>query len=293
MEFDKKTLRYFKYKFSRGRNTLAQLLDKIFGSLLGFVVLFCVFWAMHAGLWRSAILSATVVTVFDIFLAALSKYRLGRFILNELWRIRQNYMLERLTMLSGEEFSRICREIFLSHSPGGDPIDTLGGLYFPDARHFCYAFSNHPENPVGVQQMLVLNRKLKKLRAASATVLTAAKYMNETSTMSKRLGAEITLLGRNEFFPEDFDYITPPSEEELQNALQAEISVKPLPGRIKGAFLAPRKTRAYVACAAFLICWYLIAGFGIFYPIAAAVCIALAVLSYLAGKKSDPKVTVE
>ncbi len=293
MQFDKQTIRYFKYKFFNGKNMVARFLDKLFGTLLAFILLFCLFWAMGMGLWRSVVLTVTVVAVFSLFRTAVSKYRLEKFMLAELADIRRNYMLEKLTLLSEEEFAAVCKNIFLSHEKKSVYQETLGGLYFPEDRHFCYAFNNHPENPVGVQQLLVLHRKLQKLGATSATVLSAAPYGSETSTMSKRLGAAITLLGRDAFFPAHTYYVAPPSQEELKKVLQAEISAKPLPGRIKNAFLSPKKSRAYISCAAFLLCWYLIAGFGILYPIAAAVCIVLAILSYLADKKPRSKITVQ
>ena len=208
-----------------------------------------------------------------------------KFISKELLALRNACALEKLTLLSEEHFWQICLTIFAQHGAEGGE-ETLGGLYLPEKGLFCYALQNHPENPVGVQQILLLHRKLKKLDAQKALLLSPAPYQEEAGAMSHRLQAEITLLGQEEFLQLEHPLIAP-SEEELQKALEAKVA-RPVRENPKNMFLRKEKAKAYLLLGLFLLCWYALTGFSILYPIIAALCFGLSLSCWLSGRKQTP-----
>lgn len=177
-------------------------------------------------------------------------------------------------------------EIFAQHGAEGGE-QTLGGLYLPEQQLFCYALQNHPENPVGVQQILLLHRKLKKLGAQKALLLSPAPYQDEADAMSQRLNAEITLLGQKEFLDLEHPLIAP-SEEELQKALLAKTH-HPSFENPKSIFLRREKSKAYFLLGIFLLCWYGLTGFSILYPIIAALCFSLSLFCWLSGRPQSTR----
>ena len=140
-----------------------------------------------------------------------SRYSLEKYISKELVALRNECTLEKLSLLCDEDFWEICREIFKKHGAQGGE-ETLGGLYFADRGLFCCALQNHPEDPVGVQQILILHRKLKKLGAQKAFLLSPAPYQEEAGAMSRRLQTEIVLLGQEEFLQLEHPLIAPTQE---------------------------------------------------------------------------------
>ncbi len=282
MELDVKEKRYFKCMQSGGRNTFARVLDSLFFSIICFLLIFCLFWSFKIRLVQALILAATVFFCALFLYFAYKRYKFEKFVAKELLRIENNCRLEKLAFSSPETFSHISSEIFVRHMGSEEYVKSLGGLFFPATKTFCYAFKNHPENPVGVQQFLVLQRKAIQLGAEKIVALSAAKYMSEASAMTKRMGTEVTLLDREEFLKEDLFL---PVDEELQKALRAEIEDRKIKGE-RISFLSPKKTRAYLLCAVFFLGWYAFFGFGAIYPVAAGVCLLLALLSHTLPRRS-------
>ena len=234
------------------------------------------------GIRAALILGICTALALLALYAGFCRYQLEKYISKELDVLKNECALEKLTLLSDENFWEICLEIFAQHG-AVDGEQTLGGLYLPEQQLFCYALQNHPENPVGVQQILLLHRKLKKLGAQKALLLSPAPYQDEADAMSQRLNAEITLLGQQEFLELNHPLIAP-SEEELQKALCAKIA-HPAFGSPKSIFLRREKSKAYFLLGIFLLCWYGLTGFSILYPIIAALCFSLSLFCWLSGKE--------
>lgn len=281
MQLNKRAIRYFKSKRRGGKNTMARALDIAFGALILALVLFFLFWRMHLGVRIAIVLGLTAAALLMVLYAGFSRYRLEKYITKELAALKNECALEKLTLLSDDDFQEICREIFAAHGAEGGE-ETLGGTFLSEQELFCFAFQNHPENPVGVQQILLLHRKLKKLGAKKALVLSPSPYQEEADAMSRRLQAEIALLGQEEFLALNNPNITP-SQEELQKALDAKVA-RPVRESPKHSFLRKEKAKAYLLLGVFLLCWYALTGFSILYPIIAALCFGLSLVCYLSGR---------
>jgi len=289
MKLDKSMQAYLKRKYFKGKGRGAQLLDLVFGRLLLFAGLFAFFWLIHAGLANSLIFSLTATIVLSLVVHMARRHRQEKFLQKEMQRVKNECALEKLTLLSREEFQDICLTVFKRHTKLRSFRRVLGGYYHVRRRLFCYAFGNHPENPVGVQQMLLLYRKLKKINAAGALILSAAPYVEEASAMSERLGVDIALLDKEAILR----YAQVPSisvsEEEVVGAIRAEMSTQGMRDQLKQAFFAKSKQKAYLLCAALLILWSAATGFNLIYPIVAAICVFLAFYTYFNQKRREKK----
>ena len=286
MQLDQKAIRYFKRKRRGGKNSIARGLDLLLGALLLSALLFFLFWRLHMGIRAAIILGISTALALLALYAGFCRYQLEKYISKELEALKNECALEKLTLLSDENFWEICLEIFAQHGAEGGE-QTLGGLYLPEQQLFCYALQNHPENPVGVQQILLLHRKLKKLGAQRALLLSPAPYQDEADAMSQRLNAEITLLGQKEFLDLEHPLIAP-SEEELQKALLAKTH-HPSFENPKSIFLRREKSKAYFLLGIFLLCWYGLTGFSILYPIIAALCFSLSLFCWLSGRPQSTR----
>lgn len=288
MELSKAMKRYFLKKQHHGKNAFARYIDLGLGSLVSTVVLFCLFWSLHIGIKLSLVFAICIVFAFILVRSAWSAYKLERFINTELSRITKTTMLEQLTLLAEAEFSETCDAVF-TDLYGHAYRKIQGGLFYPQESRFCYAFQNHPENPVGVQQLLLLYRKLKKLGVTQVATLSASAYAEEATAMSLRVGVDFVLLTQDAFFEKEIAYIRRPTQTELYAAIEAEMRSESMKLDAKNVFFSPKKTRAYLLCAGFLLCLYFITKFSVLYPIAAGICLVLAFISYRMQKQTEAK----
>ncbi len=289
MKLDRKIQNYLLCKYFKGKNRFARILDAVLGRILLLLALFVVFWLLGAGLLNSLIFSLTAAAAISIGIVMIRRYRQDNFFSAEIERVRKECMLEKLTLLSREDFQKICYSVFKSHTGLASFKRILGGYFNVREKVFCYAFSNHPDNPVGVQQMLLLYRKLKKLNASSAVILSAAAYVEEANAMSGRLGIEIELLGKDEFLQSAGNPKLSVSEDEILTAIQAEMSARVTRDQLKQSFFAKSKQKAYLLCAALLTLWTFVIGFNLIYPIVAAICVLLSFYTYFSQKRREKR----
>lgn len=283
MTLDKKARSYLIGKFHHGKNCFARILDRVLGCAALTVFLFSVFWSLHLRLISSLILALTASLTLEILWLMVAKYRRERFIAAQLEEIRRECALEKILLLSKGEFRSLSREIFAEETGRSQFQSVLGGLFLPEEKIFCYAFPNHPQNPVGIQQILLLYRKIKRLHAQSALLLSAAPFEEDASAMPERLGIPVHILGQEALLE-----AVPPqsiSDEQVMDALHARMSAQLTREKVKRSFLAENKQRAYLLCALLLIAWSFFIGFNLLYPILAALCVFLSFYSYISGKK--------
>ena len=149
--------------------------------------------------------------------------------------IRRECALEKILLLSKGEFRSLSREIFAEETGRSQFQSVLGGLFLPEEKIFCYAFPNHPQNPVGIQQILLLYRKIKRLHAQSALLLSAAPFEEDASAMPERLGIPVHILGQEALLE-----AVPPqsiSDEQVMDALHARMSAQLTREKVKRCLL--------------------------------------------------------
>ena len=246
---------------------MARALDIVFGALVLALALFFLFWRMHLGVRIAIVLGLTAAALLMVLYAGFSRYRLEKYITKELAALKKRMRTGKLTLLSDDSFQEICQEIFAAHGAVGGE-ETLGEPIFR-ARLVLLRFSKPSENPVGVQQILLLHRKLKKLDAKKALVLSPSPYQEEADAMSRRLQAEISCSGKRN--SRSGKPAHRPVRGGTAKALDAKVA-RPVRENPKHSFLRKEKAKAYLLLGVFLLCWYALTGFSVLYPIIAALC---------------------
>ena len=107
MQLDNKTLKYLKCRQSSGKNRFARTMDLILGTAVSLVILFCLLWSNGKGIVGSIILAATVSLAGAVLFLIIGKYRFERFLSRYLDQIRQNAVLEKITLLPARQFRAI------------------------------------------------------------------------------------------------------------------------------------------------------------------------------------------
>ena len=192
-------------------------------------------------------------------------------------------------MLPEAEYEAICRQLFAARFPDRTPRSAYRGYYYPEEACFCYAFHNHPKVPVGIRQMMAIYRKLQRLGASACCLLSASSYVDDAAAFSRRLGISFTLLGQKELLSFAAQTLPPVSEAQLHHAIEEEMRHFYAEGGLIHNAVAPNKYRAYLTCAFFLLLWYFLFRFNLLYPIAAVLCLLLALASYRTSRGSSLK----
>lgn len=287
MNFTPKEMRYFKHRYHKGKSVPAHLLDCILGLFMLFLFLLFLLRYLGAALRGAALLSLCLCGSAALFCTVYRRYRLERFLSMELDRLRRTLLLESLTLLPEQDYQEICRELFSQCYPDEAPVSVCGGLYFKKHACFCYAFHNHPQVPVGIRQMMALYRKLQKLGAKECCLITPSAYVDDARAFSERLGIRFRFLGQKELLCHGQETLPPIEEQTLHQALQEEMRKYYAKRSLRHSVFAPNKYRAYLTCALFLLCWYVLFRLSPLYPIAAGICCVFAACSYRATKREQ------
>ena len=289
MQFTSRELRYFHHKYRGGKSIPAHILDCTLGAILLWALLFFALRFFGAP-WRGALLLGLCLCIsLGSFVAILWRYRFQRFLSRELARLRRGVSLESLTLLPEADYEAICRQLFAARFPDRTPRSAYRGYYYPEEACFCYAFHNHPKAPVGIRQMMAIYRKLQRLGASACCLLSASSYVDDAAAFSRRLGISFTLLGQKELLSFAAQTLPPVSEAQLHRAIEEEMRHFYAEGGLIHNAVAPNKYRAYLTCAFFLLLWYFLFRFNLLYPIAAVLCLLLALASYRTSRGSSLK----
>ncbi|MBQ9942417.1 MAG: hypothetical protein IJP03_05365, partial [Christensenellaceae bacterium] len=199
MELSKQTRQYLRRLYHRGKGPLARWADRILGSIAVFFILFCLFWMLHIGLARSAIGAGVLVALGNIALLWRRRSGFEKFMEKQLKECRDQLALEKLLLLPRADFQKLCLSLF-QQKCSSPPAPVLGGWYFAEEKTFGYAFRNHPLQPIGVGQLLLLQRRLKRCNARRLLLFSTAPYEDNADLFAHRLGAAVLFFGPDELF---------------------------------------------------------------------------------------------
>lgn len=279
MELDKAQKRYFEKKFFKGKGRVARILDAVLGRAFLCAALCIVFWFLRFGLAGAIIASISATLIWSVLSYAFHQYRYEAFLSRTLEAFRRQCILEKLILLEEDEYRQIAEQVFLRQFPDSTLEPKLGGFYDAQCRLFCCVFPNHPSIPVTSQQILNLYRKRKRLGAKQCAVLSASEFDAAAQEMCNRL--DIEMLGQDTLFAAAEDARLSVSQEDIENAIDAEMQTTLTREKVKQTLLSANKSRAYLFCAALLVAWCFLFRFNILYPILASVCVFLAFLPHL------------
>lgn len=281
---DKKLTRFLKKQYYGGKSLVARIFDGVLEGVLLFLFLFAALWLLRLGLLRAAIAAAVLCACMGIAALLVHRWRYERFLERKIREAQESLMLERLILMDGHARHALIRELFEAHT-GQTRLHEARGGWLADGRLCCY-LPNHPQNPVSVQQLSAVYRMLKQQQARGCTLLTAAGYTQDAQTMARRQFVNTELLGRAELCALLAQAGHMPARQEALHALRAEMDQQKITAaQLKQAFLEQGKGRAFLLCAVLLGLWPLLGGFHIAFPLAAAACGSIALISFLRNKK--------
>lgn len=274
---DKNIQKYIRRKFSKGKRAFAKILDAVLGRIAIFIVVFLIFWSLKAGILKSAVLSATITGIYSCLALAFRQRALGRFTQTYLSHMRDECLFEKLLMQNHTDFRAFCEKLFLEYTNAAVLERCFGGFMDCERSIFCFVFQNHPSNPVSPQQIQTLYRIVERSGAHHVFVLSSSDFEDKARQIC--LKQNYSMISRDKMLEFAKQSGIEPTEEELLNAIKAEMASEYHKKSLKDSFLQQGKRNSYLICAGILLAWTFIMGFNVIYTATAGVMVTLAILS--------------
>lgn len=281
---DKNIQKYIRRRFSKGKRALAKIMDAVLGRLAAFVVLFFIFWSLRTGISKAAVLSATIVGIYSCLALAFRQRALERFTRQYLESMADECLFEKLLLQEQSEFREFCRRLFLEYTNARSLEKGFGGFLNREQGIFCFVFRNHPANPVGPQQLQALSRIVRRAQARHVFVLSSSDFDEKARQIC--LKQSFSILGKDKLLAFAKSCNISASEEEVYNAIKAEMTSSAQRQSLKALFLQSGKRSAYLLCAGILLAWTFIMGFNPIYAATAGVMVTLGLFSRPAEKSA-------
>ena len=278
--------RYIKKEFYKDKGLPARLLDSVFLKIMIFLGLFILFFAMRTGVLRAIVLAATITTSSGILKFVFNKTRFMSFSKKRIEQARNDCMLERLVLLDSKHRKELSRRVMLNYLEIGQSElkPAKGGYVYK--KTFCYFFGNHPKYPVNVEQIAYVCRNMRSLDMESSLLISASGFDKDARAMAVRRSVSSEIIEEEKLINLLGKTMLCPTEEETYEYLAGEIEEQRITKeKLKDAFFDADKGKAFALVALVLAIWPLFGKFNIAYPIAAAICAALAVYGFLRSYK--------
>ncbi len=285
---DTQLRRYIKREFYKGKSLPARLLDSFFFKIMAFLGLFILFFILKTGVVRAIIGAAAITSSAGILKFVYMRTRLSVFSGRRLEKAKKDCMLERLVLLDKKHRRTLYKKILvLASGSGEDGLTPSQGGYIAGDR-FMFAFQNHPKYAVNVEQVCDICRKMRELSLKEMLLVSAGGFDADARAMAIRRSDKCELIEQKELTELLKNTFLYPSDEEATEYLKGEIEEQKLTGkRLREAFLDADKGKAFALLAIVLAVWPLFSGFSIVYPIASAICAALAAYGFFRSYKKN------
>ncbi len=281
---DTELQRYYKKKVYGGRSTVARILDFI--ALRAFLLffLFIIILYLSLSVIVSLLMSIFLTIAISIAFVLISRRKTQRYIKKDILRLKQKCMLEKLTFMNANEYSQYINRM-LDNSIKDIALvdDGFTGFY---KESLIYVFHNHPSKEYGVVEILKIYRDYKDSK--KIIILSLSEFSEDAKKMCRSLPIEIELVGGEKILKLAEKASLLPDEQAAEKSAEEEMreTIVTLETLRKSA-LSKVKVKGYVICGIVIMCWPLITGFRIYYPIIAVACFVLAIISYRRSKQFE------
>lgn len=280
---EKELKRYFKRKMSLEKSGLARLFDFIVLLILLFAAIFIIIYLNTYMIVASIILALSADICFFLIYQIRKNIKLEKFTALKTSELTEKCTLEKLILLSGEEFSQFSIsylerkrfEIIEKHSVSIVADKNEKAYYIP-------LFQNHPDEQICVKDVLNAYRKKVKHDCDNLMFISTSKFNQDAAKFVKKIDNSDTfivnpkdLLKGSEYNP---NY---PTKEEIDEFIMCEvIHEKTTFEDIKKEAFKKNKYRSYIGLGLIIMLWSYFAGFKFYYPIISCLCFFLAYLSF-------------
>jgi len=277
-------LKYYKKKMRGGRTLVARTVDFIFLRAFLFFIIFVIVLYLS--------LSTTVALLISIFLTAAAslagfaynKQKVEKYIANDLLRIKQKCLLEKMTFLGPGEYTAYINRMFDGKIT--NIKQTEDGFYGSYEGEALFALHNHPGKECSVGDVLKVYRLFEN--EDKFILLSLAEFGNEAKTMLSAAPKNVEIIGGKRLLEIAEEKGMLPDEAEAEENAQKEMNATIVTlEKVKESAFSTAKVKVYIICGAVVAAWPLVTGFRIYYPIIAIACFAMAVITYKKSKQHD------
>ena len=277
---DSRLVRYYKKQLYGGRSLVARLFDFIVLRFMTLFIIFLVILYFSRSFTVALLISAFITLAVSFILALIRRNRIRRYIEKDMVRIKQKCLLEELTMMDIESYISYMSQLFDGFSeskPIGDGFTAIKD----DVAY--YLFHNHPSSVCGIDIVLKIRRETMN---PSITIVSLGEFSESVKTFCS--GQKIMLISGKSILKAAADKGMLPNEETAQQKARAEMSETIVTvDKLKSSAFSKNKVKAYIFCGLVVMCWPLVTGFRIYYPIIAVICFIMAAVTFRRNKSHE------
>lgn len=264
-----------------GKNAFARLLDLTLFTLFCAIASYAWFLAKLQSQPLAVLLAAVASGMFLVALLAYRSIRLDKYCAKAVAQLHEQALSQHLLLLPRSDALSI-----LQSARALAPVQpAAGGLLCGDCLYV--ALQQHPSEPVQPTRLLSLARTAHSYGCTRMEIYTTAPYSAPAKAFSKDLPVTALLHDPGEFIALARACALLPPDAVVQQAMQSSIAQRQARRKkIQGSALASANARRYVLCAAIIAAASFITGYRIYYPIAAGLCLCLALICWYLGHRS-------
>lgn len=290
MNTEKQTKSYFKREFHGGRNQLARTLD---------FLLFRAFLLFAGYVWflsqvQNQLLAIGLASVAMLMVSALielvKSIRFDSFVEQRKKQLYNKALLEHIVLMPPKELRELLSEALPALNDSAVNVVSHNGGFV--AGHVFYVvIQQHPSEEILPSRLLKLLNMARPSLCDTLEIYSTSRFSADTAELADKVPElSIILHEPDELIKLVASVDALPKKETIEGMILSEMAKErqKLKRASKSVFL-PVKTRRYIYCAGIIMLASFITGYRIYYPLAAAICVCLAIVSWWYGWKKRTK----
>ncbi len=281
MKYDRKTRAWFRREMS-GKTALAQNMDLLLTTLLALFASYVWFLSRLQSQSLAVLLAIASGGVVLVLLLLWRSMRLDAFIRSYSAQLHSKALLEHLLLQTPESIRAMIESSLSlsgSHQIGKDLFinrDCLYGL-----------IQRHPNEPYEASELLRFYQIAQAHRATMLQIYATAPPSDDARALAEQFSTAAVLHEPEELIAIAGHADMLPEEEVVKQALMQSIELRQKSrAKIGKRMLLPGNVRRYLYCAAIIALASFLTGYRVYYPIMAALCVCMALVSWYLGRKS-------
>ncbi len=295
MDNSRKHDAYFRREFYGGRSRLARSLDVIVLRISVFVAAYVIlaFYVRPAVL--ALLLAAVITAMFSVVTYMMNQSRYEKFVRKNMDALLGDYMVERLLMMPKEQLRAVVEAYTLKLPNVRDLWEQDGNLLArrADGSFLLVGMLQSAKDSILADDLLVFYRQALECSANGMLLYSTTAFAPDAEALAKRLAMPVSLFPPKRLIALAKEAELLPSDAEVEAALDAIIDQKHEKNASlrKAAFLG--KGRRYVVCALVLAFASVLTGYYLYYPIFAAICASMGLMTWWLNRAKTPSGGVE
>ncbi len=282
MDSKRKHDAYFRREFYGGRSSLARVLDVIVLRITIFAAAYVVlaFYVNPAAL--ALLLAAVITAMFSVVTFMMNRSRYEKFVESSMNALLGDYMVERLLMMPKEQLRAVVEAYTLKLPNVRDLWEQDGNLLArrADGSFLLVGMLQSAKESVCADELLVFYRAALECSANGMLLYSTTAFAADAEALAKRLAMPVSLFPPKRLIELAKEAELLPSDAEVEEALDVIIAQKRDQNASlrKAAFTG--RGRRYVICAIVLTFASVLTGYYIYYPIFAAICASMGLITW-------------